>query len=153
MGDQAGKIIINEKGGLLAAFLDIMQKGNMEKKNDINTIDVYISQHPLQIQEKLNALKSVIEQAAPNAQQRISYQMPTYSQHGNLVHFAVHQKHIGFYPGPSGVLAFEHKLTEYKTSKGAVQFPLDKSLPLEIIKEIVIYRVAENVRKAQNKKN
>lgn len=121
-------------------------------ENNINTIDAYIAQYPPQLQEKLLSLKNAIEQSAPDAQQKISYQMPTYALHGNLVHFAVQTKHIGFYPGPSGIEAYAHKLKDYKTSKGAVQFPLDKPLPLELIKEIVAFRVAENVRNAQNKK-
>ena len=121
-------------------------------ENNINPIDAYIAQYPPQLQEKLLSLKDAIEQAAPDAQQKISYQMPTYALQGNLVHFAVQTKHIGFYPGPSGIEAFADKLKDYKTSKGAVQFPLDKPLPLELIKEIVAFRVAENVRNAQTKK-
>ena len=82
--------------------------------------------------------------------------MPTFYLKGNLVHFAAHKNHIGFYPTPSAIQAFESELSKYESSKGAVQFPMDKSLPLKLITKIVKFRVAENLKKQkqnQAKKN
>ncbi len=93
----------------------------------------------------------MIQEAAPEATETINYQMPTFVLHGNLVHFAAQKKHIGFYPTPSGIEAFQAELAGYKSSKGAVQFPLDQPLPLELIGRIVTFRVAENVRLAEDK--
>ena len=122
-----------------------------QNKNVFKTIDEYIQQFSPEIQEKLQSLRKVIKEHAPNAEERMSWQMPTFVLHGNLVHFAVHKKHIGFYPGSSGVELFKQKSEEYKTSKGAVQFPLDKPLPYELISEIVRFRVAENIKDAESK--
>lgn len=91
----------------------------------------------------------MIKESAPDAEEKISYQMPTFALHGNLVHFAAHKNHIGFYPTPSGIEAFKEELSEYKGAKGSVQFPIDKSLPYELLSKIVKFRVAENIRKAQ----
>ncbi|NMD69270.1 hypothetical protein HHO41_03145 [Bacillus sp. DNRA2] len=124
----------------------------MEEKNQmLSVIDEYISQFTPDIQEKLQALRTVIKEAAPAATEKISYQMPTFYLHGNLVHFAVQKKHIGFYPAPSGISNFEALLNEYKSSKGAVQFPLDQPLPLKTIQKIVQFRVEENIQKHQTK--
>ena len=116
-----------------------------------NSIDEYISLFPLEIQDILNRLRNVIKESAPEASEKISYQMPTFFLHGNLVHFAAYKKHIGFYPAPSGIEAFRHELSEYKCSKGAVQFPIEKPLPFELISKIVKYRVLENLQKAEEK--
>ena len=122
-----------------------------ENKITYKSIDEYILQFPLEVQEKLKMLRKVIKESAPDASEKISYQMPTFFLHGNLVHFAAYKKHIGFYPTPSGINAFKDELSEYKSSKGAVQFPLDKSLPYELIREIVKFRVVENKKKAEDK--
>jgi uncharacterized protein YdhG (YjbR/CyaY superfamily) len=90
-------------------------------------------------------------EAAPEAEEAISYRMPTFKLKGNLVYFAAHKSHIGFYPTSSGIEAFKQVLAGYKSSKGAVQFPLDKPLPLDLVGEIVKYRVAENLKKAERK--
>lgn len=116
-------------------------------KNVCKSIDEYILQFSPEVQERLQSLRKVIKESAPEAEEKISWQMPTFFLHGNLVHFAAHTKHIGFYPGPSGIEAFKLKLSEYKSSKGAVQFPLAKPLPYELISEIVRFRVAENIKK------
>lgn len=116
-----------------------------------DSIDAYIADFPTEVQEKLQALRHVIRQAAPEATEKISWQMPTFYLYGNLVHFAAHQKHIGFYPGAEGMEAFLPMLSAYKTSKGAVQFPFDQPLPFELIGEIVRYRVAQNVKWAEEK--
>ena len=89
----------------------------------------------------------MIHQAAPEATEKISYQMPTFYLRGNLVHFAAFKHHIGFYPVPSGIAAFEEELAPYKRSKGAVQFPLDQAMPHELISKIVKFRAAENLKK------
>lgn len=116
-----------------------------------NSIDDYILQFPPQIQEILKTLRKVVKEAAPEAEEKISYQMPTFYYHGNLVHFAAHKNHIGFYPTPTGINAFKKELSEYKSAKGSVQFPLEKPMPYGLISEIVKFRVAENLKKAEGK--
>ena len=130
-----------------------LRKGdNMEEnKNTFKTIDEYILQFPPEVQEILKTLRNVIKESAPDAVEKISWQMPTFAFHGNLVHFAAHKNHIGFYPAPSGISAFEKELSEYKGAKGSVQFPLEKPLPYELISKIVKFRVAENMKQAESK--
>ena len=96
-------------------------------------------------------LRKVIKESAPDAEEKISWQMPTFVLHGNLVHFAAYKNHIGFYPTPSGIDAFKHELSEYKGAKGSVQFPIEKPLPYELISKIVKFRVAENIKIAEDK--
>lgn len=122
-----------------------------EGKNVFKSIDEYILQFSPEVQEKLQSIRNVIRESAPDAEEKMSWQMPTFALHGNLVHFAAYKKHIGFYPGASGIDAFSHKFSEYKTSKGAVQFPIDKPIPYELISEIVRFRVAENIKDAESK--
>jgi uncharacterized protein YdhG (YjbR/CyaY superfamily) len=122
-----------------------------KSKMTISTIDDYILQFSPEIQEILKKVRTVIKESAPEATEKISYQMPTFALHGNLVHFAACKNHLGFYPTPSGINAFEEKLSEYKSSKGAVQFPFDKPMPYELISEIVQFRVTENKKKAEEK--
>jgi uncharacterized protein YdhG (YjbR/CyaY superfamily) len=117
----------------------------------ILTIDEYIKTFPEDIQSRLQTLRAVIHEAAPDAQEKISYQMPTFYLNGNLVHFAAFKNHIGFYPAPSGIEAYQEELLKYKTSKGAIQFPLDEPLPLGLVQEIVRFRVAENLQKGKKK--
>lgn len=124
----------------------------MEKEAAYNTIDEYISQFSPEIQEKLNNLRRVIKEAAPKAEEKISYSMPAFTLNGNLVYFAAFKKHIGFFPTPSGVEAFSDRLSDYKTSKGTIQFPLNKPIPYELVSEIVKYRVAQNLAEAESKK-
>lgn len=113
----------------------------------MNEIDVYIQQFPIEVQERLNIIRKVIQNAAPEAKEKISWQMPTYYYNGNVVHFAAQKKHIGFYPGDTGVSQFEDKLAEYKHTKGAIQFPFTKPLPLELIGEITRFRMEEQKNK------
>ncbi|MCG7384260.1 DUF1801 domain-containing protein [Paenibacillus sp. ACRRY] len=115
-------------------------------------VDEYISGFAPDVQVRLQALRQIIREAAPNAEEKISYQMPTYALHGNLVHFAAYKNHIGFYPAPSGIEAFRDELSVYKGAKGSVQFPLNQPLPEELIRRIVEFRVKENVEKAAEKK-
>lgn len=111
----------------------------------MTVIDDYIAQCPLEHQEKLNELRDIIKKAAPKAEEKISWAMPTFYLNGNVVHFALAKKHIGLYPGGSGVSEFEDRIQEYVHSKGAIQFPLDKPLPKKLISDIVKFRVKENL--------
>jgi uncharacterized protein YdhG (YjbR/CyaY superfamily) len=115
------------------------------------TIDEYIAQFPAEVQEKLQAIRTVIRESAPDAVEKISWQMPTIAQHGNVVHFAAHKAHIGFYPGANGIEVFKEEFQEYQSSKGAVQFPFNKPMPLELVSLIVKFRVAENIAEAEAK--
>lgn len=121
------------------------------KKNGINSIDEYIATFPKDIQNILEELRAAIKAAAPDAEEKISYQMPTFFLNGNLVHFAAFKKHIGFYPTPSGIEAFQKELSVYDGAKGSVQFPIDEPMPLKLISRIVKFRVAENIKKAKIK--
>ena len=112
------------------------------------TIDDFISNYPAAIQTVLETLRSTIRKAAPDATEKISYAIPTFYLQGNLVHFSAYKNHIGFYPGASGIEIFHDELSAYKTSKGTVQFPVDKPLPLALITKIVKYRVKQNLEKA-----
>lgn len=123
-----------------------------ESKITYESIDAYISGFSLEVQEILNTLRKVIKEAAPEAEEKISYQMPTFALHGNLVHFAAYPKHIGFYPTPSGINAFKDELSGYKGAKGSVQFPIDKPMPYELISKIVTFRVTENLKKLKQNK-
>jgi uncharacterized protein YdhG (YjbR/CyaY superfamily) len=123
----------------------------MEKKNGINSIDEYIATFPAEIQKILREIRAVVKAAAPDAQEKISYQMPTFFLSGNLVHFAAFKNHIGFYPAPTGIEAFAQELSVYKGAKGSIQFPINKPMPLDLITKIVKYRVAENLKKAEMK--
>lgn len=113
----------------------------------VTTIDAYIAAFPAEIQAKLRAMRETIHAAAPDATEKISYQMPTFYLNGNLVHFAAFKQHIGFYPAPNGIEAFEQELASYGRSKGAVRFPLDQPLPLDLVRRITVYRAEENRRK------
>lgn len=110
-------------------------------------VDEYISGFPREVQELLKQLRETIRAAAPDAGEVISYAMPAYKLNGMLVYFAGYAKHIGFYPGVGGISEFKDELSVYKTSKGAVQFPLDKELPTLLITKIVKFRVKQNVEK------
>ena len=111
------------------------------------TIDAYIKSAPIHVQKRLNELRKAIQRAAPAASEKISYGIPTFYLHGNLVHFAAFKNHIGFYPGPSGIKAFEKEISGYQYAKGSVQFPLDAALPLSLVRDIVKFRVSENQAK------
>lgn len=100
------------------------------------TIDDYISAQSEELWPLLNQVRNTIREALPYAEERISWSMPTYWYKQNIIHFAAFKKHIGLYPGDKAVEHFSQRLTEYKTSKGAVQFPYSKPLPLELITEI-----------------
>jgi uncharacterized protein YdhG (YjbR/CyaY superfamily) len=113
-------------------------------KNIPTTVDQYIAGFPPGTQKLLAQLRATVKKAAPEAQEGISYQMPSYKYNGVLLNFAAYKTHIGFYPRPSGIEEFQDELSKYPISKGTVQFPLDKPLPLGLISRIVKYRVKEN---------
>ena len=117
--------------------------------NKYKTIAEYISSFPMSTQKILESIRKALKEEVPEATETISYGMPTFKLNGNLVHFAAYKHHIGFYPTPSGVEAFNKDLEKYKTSKGAIQFPIDQPIPLELFKRIVRYRVKE-LKKKQN---
>jgi uncharacterized protein YdhG (YjbR/CyaY superfamily) len=120
-------------------------------KTDYKSIDQYISNFPISTQKILEELRAIIRESAPAASEIISYQIPTFFQNGNLVHFAAYENHIGFYPGASVIQAFGNELRNYKTAKGSIQFPIDQPIPLELIKKIVKFRVEENSAKSKKK--
>lgn len=117
------------------------------EKTGITSIDEYIATFPKETQKILKEIRATIKAAAPEAEEKISYQMPTFFLKGNLVHFAAFKNHIGFYPTPSGIEAFKDELSVYEGAKGSVQFPIEKPMPLKLITKIVKYRVAENLKK------
>ena len=120
-------------------------------KTTPKNIDAYIANFPKDVQEILSELRATIRDAAPEAEETISYQMPTFRLKGNLVHFAAYKNHIGFYPTPSGIENFKKELSLYKGAKGSVKFPIDKPLPFDLISKIVKFRVAENLERATRK--
>lgn len=122
-----------------------------ENKTQFSNIDEYIALFPEEIQEILTKIRNLIKENAPEATEKISYQMPTFFLNGNLIHFAAFKHHIGLYPTPNGIDAFKEELSKYKGAKGSVQFPLDQPIPYDLIKRIVIYRVAESTKKADAK--
>lgn len=120
-------------------------------KAGFRSIDEYIATFPEEIQEILQELRATIKACAREAEEKISYQMPTFYLKGNLVHFAAFKHHIGLYPTPSGTQAFKRELSIYQGAKGSIKFPIEEPLPLELIREIVKFRVKENLAKAATK--
>jgi uncharacterized protein YdhG (YjbR/CyaY superfamily) len=118
----------------------------------IETIDQYIAKFSPSEQKILQEVRNCIQAAAPEATEAIKYQMPTFCQHGNLIHFAMCKEHLGVYPTPSAIVQFAKELEPYTTSKGAVQFPLSKKMPLALIKKMTKFRVEETLKKAATKK-
>jgi uncharacterized protein YdhG (YjbR/CyaY superfamily) len=119
----------------------------MPTRSTARTIDEYIAGFPVETQKVLEEVRAIIRAAAPGATESISYSIPTFDLNGrHLVHFAGYATHIGFYPIPSGIEAFKEALSQYKQGKGSVRFPLDGPLPGDLIRRIVEFRAAENVR-------
>lgn len=123
----------------------------MMNKN-VKDINSYLFDFPEAVQAMLQNIRQTIAKAAPNAVETISYGIPKFKQYGNLVHFAGYKNHIGFYPGAGAIETFKKELAAYKLSKGTLQFPLDKKLPLALITKIVKYRVKQDEEKAAAKK-
>jgi len=116
--------------------------------NMLNDIDNYIAGFPLQTQAMLKELRAVIKNAAPDSQELISYKMPAFKQNKILVYYAGYTNHIGFYPTASPIVVFKDELLDFKTSKGAIQFPVGKPLPVELITRIVQYRITEDLMRS-----
>ena len=116
------------------------------------TIDAYIASFPADIQPILQQVRATIKEAAPMAEEVISYSMPAFKLNGMLVWFGAHTHHIGLYPRVSAIEAFKAQLADYKGAKGSVQFPFNKPMPLELISEIVKFRVAENLLRVKPKR-
>ena len=108
----------------------------------VKNVDDYIATFPPDVQEILERVRATIRKAAPKAEETIKYAIPTYVLNRNLVHFAGYKNHIGFYPGSKSIEVFADELTDYKLSKGTIQFPIDKKMPMGLITRIVKYRVA-----------
>jgi uncharacterized protein YdhG (YjbR/CyaY superfamily) len=123
-----------------------------KNKIGFTTIEEYIATFPENVQMILQELRSTIKASAPDAEEKISYQMPTFFLKGNLVHFAAYKNHVGFYPTPSGIEKFQQELSKYEGAKGSVKFPIDQPLPLSLIQKIVEFRVLENLQIAEMKK-
>src|SRR5512143_3321014 len=117
------------------------------RETPASTVEEYIGRFPADVQRILQKVRATIRKAAPKAEERISYGMPGYFQNGQLVWFGGHPRHIGFYPTGEGIAAFEQELAAYKTSKGAVQFPLDRPIPYALITKMVKARVRANTSK------
>lgn len=109
--------------------------------------DDYLSALPQPARDAVASLRQAIQQAAPQAEEAISYNMPAFRQNGILVWYAAFKNHVGLYPKPSAIAAFKVELMPYKTSKGAIQFPIDQPIPTNLIKKIVKFRLKENSRK------
>ena len=121
------------------------------QRRRFNTIDQYIETFPKNIQDILQDLRKTVRKAAPQAEETISYLIPTFRLNGNLVHFAAFKNHIGFFPTSSAIRAFRKDLSRYELSKGTIRFPLDKPLPLSLVSRIVKFRVKENLAKGKKK--
>ena len=112
-------------------------------------IDEYIADFPEDVQKSLEKVRAAIRKAAPRADEAIKYQMPTFVLNGNLIHFAGYKNHIGLYPGPRAIEEYKDEVSKYQTSKGTVQFPLDKPVPVGLISKITKFCVQRNLAKAQ----
>ena len=112
-----------------------------------SSVEEYMLDFPETAQNKMQELREIIASVATNCKEIISYNMPAYKQNGIVVYYAANKNHIGFYPTPSGITTFEHRLTNYKYSKGAIQFPIDQPLPKELIQDIVRFRIEEDFLK------
>lgn len=124
----------------------------METAKKFKTVDEYLDTFPPPVKKLLQQLRTAIQNAAPEAKELISYNMPAIKGNGILVYYAAAKNHIGFYPTPSAIEAFKKELSAYKSGKGSVQFPPDEPLPLALIAKIVGFRVSEDLEKAKLKK-
>ena len=115
-------------------------------KKVFKTIDEYIATFPKNFQSNLEEMRQAVREAAPEAEETISYQMPAFKLNGILVWFAAFKNHIGFYPKTSAIEAFKEELSGYEVSKGTIRFPINKPVPIDLVKKIVRYRVKENLQ-------
>ena len=124
-----------------------MAKRSPYGNKKFKSIDEYHASFPEDVRERLDQVRNAIRSAAPKVTEEISYNMPAFRQNGVLVYYAASKEHIGFYPTPSPIKIFKDELVNYKTSKGAIQFPMDKKIPVTLIKKIVKFRVQEDLQK------
>ena len=130
-----------------------MNSEHVTIKIKFNTIDEYLFSLPQKSREILKKLRTIIKEAAPEAEEVISYNMPAFRFYGMLVYYAAHKEHVGFYPGSSMIInLFKDDLSPYETSKGTIKFPFDNKLPVRLITKIVKFRVRQNLEKAEAKK-
>jgi uncharacterized protein YdhG (YjbR/CyaY superfamily) len=122
-----------------------------KRKNNIRTVDEYIGAFPGDVRKLLGKIRAAIKKAAPGSEEKISWQMPAYFQNGILMLYAAHTHHIGLYAMPGAIEAFKKELKGYETSKGTIQFPFDRPMPLGLIAKIARFRVKENIEKAKAK--
>ncbi|RNL49555.1 iron chaperone [Pedobacter jejuensis] len=122
------------------------------EKPEPKIIDEYIALFPIKTQQILQQIRETIHKAVPNAKEVISYKMPAFKQNRVLVYFAAYEKHIGFYPTGSGIEAFQHEFKNYKWSKGAIQFPIDKPMPLDLITRITKFKAQKDLEKVAEQK-
>lgn len=113
----------------------------------IKTIDQYLDAFPPEVKKVMEKIRQVIRQVAPDAIETIKYGIPTFVHNGNLVHFGGYKNHVGFYPAPSGIEAFKKQLVKYQSGKGTIRFPINKPVPFDLIKQIVKFRVKQNLAK------
>ena len=123
-------------------------EGSTSMKN-FKTVDEYLAASPAEVRDLLEKLRKTIRQTAPKAEEAISYNMPAFKWHGMLVWYGAYKDHIGFYPRSSAIAAFKDELAGYKTSKGAIQLPIEKGIPTSLIKKIVKFRVEENEQRGK----
>ncbi len=123
----------------------------MAEQEKFETIDAYIAHFEPEAQEIMQQVRRVIQETAPQSSERISWQMPTFYLYGNLIHFAAHKTHLGIYPGSEAMEVFAEDLKDYKTSKGAVQFPYSKPIPYDLIRKITAYRVETQLKEHEEK--
>jgi uncharacterized protein YdhG (YjbR/CyaY superfamily) len=124
----------------------------MKASTKFKTVDEYFSAFPPKTRNILKGLRKTIREVAPQAEELISYNMPAFKLHGMLVYYAAYDRHIGFYPTSSPMKVFKDELSDYKISKGAIQFPIEKTIPVALVKKIVKFRVNENLEKEAKKK-
>src|SRR5438552_1539322 len=115
-------------------------------------IDEYIAGFPPDVQKRLKKLRTTIKKAAPQAQEAIKYRIPTFTLHGNLIHFAAYTNHIGLYPAPIAIATFRKELSPYASAKGSARFPLDQPIPFDLVARIVKFRVQHDLRRAAARK-
>src|SRR5262245_26385019 len=143
--------ILHPSSLILYSFREVLMK---TKEAAPKTIDQYIAGFPGEVQEILEKIRMTIRKAAPKAEEKISYQMPSFTLNGSyLIYFAAYKKHIGLYPAPRGDEKFKKELSAYEGGKGTVRFPLDQPIPYGLITRIVKFRASENSTSAKRTKN
>lgn len=138
--------------GRTMARLQARERSIVKKSAAVpESIDAYIATFPADIRAMLEEIRQTIRQIAIGAEEKISYRIPTFALHGNLIHFAAFKNHIGVYPGAAAIEQFKQELAGYHTAKGTIQLPLDEPIPTELITRIVRFNVEANSRKARGK--